>query len=469
METHAITPPRPTGRHKITLPQFRAEATRTTSHAPTTPGRALAAFKKAAPASGLSRRVVDLVDCLMSYSHPQDWDGSPGPGPLVWPSDAELEERLLLRPTQRKALVRAALDAGLIRLRRSPTGRRWGRRDRPPSEGGRIVYAYGFDLAPLAERMAEFERLAAEWDARRAEGKRLRREIACLRAEVLALTELATAQGYTGEDWPSFTAQADALMQARGSDRDPLSLVLIAARLQALHVRVSELVEAAHIETEKATTATVMAVEHAETDPATAEYRLPDSTTNQLPIAEANTAAPSAEGPDRPKAHGEEGHHNRPSPHESDRQAVGAEARRPAAVPTSALRGFVLTPDDLMRMAPAFRAWVSSARPNWSDLAEAAIYVCSELDISKHAWGQACVILGRMEVIATLAVVATRHACGEVGSPERLLRKMVALHQNGALRLDKSLFGLAARLDGSYTGRPWPESAGTEAGRERRP
>lgn len=54
-------------------------------------------------------------------------------------------------------------------------------------------------------------------------------------------------------------------------------------------------------------------------------------------------------------------------------------------------------------------------------------------------------MLGRMEAIAVLAVIATRHARGEVRSPERLLRKMVELHGRGELRLDKSLFGLMDR------------------------
>ena len=114
--------------------------------------------------------------------------------------------------------------------------------------------------------------------------------------------------------------------------------------------------------------------------------------------------------------------------------------------PTGALRGFVLTPEDLLRLAPAFRAWVASASPSWSELAEAAFYVCGELGISRHAWGQACVVLGRMEAIGALAVIATRHAAGKVKLPGGLLRKMVELHQLGELWLDKSLFGLMDRL-----------------------
>jgi len=145
MDTHTAPP---TGRRKITPPQLRAEAARSVPLSPSSPGRALAALKRAAAALGVPRRVVDLVDCLMSYSQPQDWAGGPGLGPIVWPSDAELEDRLCVGPSQRKAIVRAALDAGYVRLRRSPTGKRWGYRD-TGGRGGRIVDAYGFDLAAI--------------------------------------------------------------------------------------------------------------------------------------------------------------------------------------------------------------------------------------------------------------------------------------------------------------------------------
>ncbi len=224
MDTHT-TPP--TGRRKITLPQLRAEAAGAVPFLPTSPGRALAAFKRGAPALGVSRRVVDLVDCLMSYSPPQDWDGSPGLGPIVWPSDAELEDRLDIGPSQRKVIVRAALDAGFMRLRRSPTGKRWGHRDKAGRDG-RILNAYGFDLAPLAERAAEFERLAADWEVRRDEGRRLRREITCSRNHVLSLVDLAVAQGLEGTDWTVAAVQTDSLWRERGSQRDPLPLVPIA-------------------------------------------------------------------------------------------------------------------------------------------------------------------------------------------------------------------------------------------------
>ncbi len=287
MDTHTAPP---TGRRKITPPQLRAETARGIPLSPSSPGRALAALKRAAAALGVPRRVVDLVDCLMSYSQPQDWAGGPGLGPIVWPSDAELEDRLCVGPSQRKAIVRAALDAGYVRLRRSPTGKRWGYRD-TGGRGARIVDAYGFDLAPLAERTPEFECVTFEWEARREEGRRLRREITSSRNHVLSLVDLAIAQNLDGAGWSGVAAQADALWRERGAQRDPLPLVPIAARLRALSINVQEQV-----------TAALMAVEAVKNVPAGAEYRPHLTTTNQLPIATANTSPAEDAGPERPVA-----------------------------------------------------------------------------------------------------------------------------------------------------------------------
>jgi len=427
-------PLRPTGLRKITVPQLQAEAAGPVPFSPASPGRILAAFKRAGPALGVSRRVVDLVDTLMSHNRPHDWDS--GPGPIVWPSDVELEDRLCIGPSQRKALVRAALDAGFVRLRRSPTGRRWGHRTGSGHEA-RIVEAYGFDLTPLGERMVEFERLSAEWEARREEGKRLRREITVSRNRVLALVDLAMSQSLAGEEWAAVAAQADALWRERGTQRDPLPLVPIAARLRALAIL-----------TQERLTAVLAVVEIGETDPAGSENRPHLTTANELLIAEANTPPAHEAGPDRPMAHKEAGSDGLPSQRAVvQRGRVGPPREDP--VQASALRGFVVTPMFLMTIAPAFRDWVSGARAGWAELYQAADYVRSGLGISPYAWGQACLTLGRQEATAALAAICARHADGKVKKPDGLLRCMVDLHGKGTLRLDRTLFGLAAKLNKS--------------------
>ena len=55
-------------------------------------------------------------------------------------------------------------------------------------------------------------------------------------------------------------------------------------------------------------------------------------------------------------------------------------------------------------------------------------------------------MLGQEEAITALAAICAHHAAGKVRSPGGLLRRMVELHQESKLRLDRTLFGLADRL-----------------------
>ncbi len=429
------TPPRPTGRRKITSNQLHAELAAVSQPIrppATTPGRVLAAFKRAEPALGVAAQVVKLMDYLVGRTREVDWDGT-GLGPIAWPSDAELEDRLGVGRSQCKKIIHTALEGGYLRLRRSPNGKRYGVRDK----AGRIAHAYGFNLSPLAERMGEFISRTAEWEARRAEGKQLRREIGSLHGAVRSMVELAMAESAAGHDWPVFAAQADALLKQRGRDRDPLSLLPITARFRALHVRVREAVAAA----------TVSPVDHGSSGPVGPEYRPHITTTNQLIIV--NTITSGAD------AHGQEERSKDPQ-----LQQVAPLALARESGDRSALRGFVATPAFVLAVAPAFRAAAGGSRLGWADLAKAALLVCHELGISKHAWGQAYVMLGQQAAVLALASIAARHARGLVQSPGGLLRRMVELHEAGTLRLDKTLFALADELSRRRVGGDIPIATG---------
>src|SRR5689334_4035483 len=167
----------PAGRRRTTAPMIAAQAARPALWEPVRRGVALSACKRAAPALGLPRRVLDLIDYLVGRTLEADWlDGG---RPIAWPSNTTLQDALGLGRTQVKTLVRVALEHGLIEMADSPNGHRYGRR-----EGARVVEAYGFDLSPLAARHAEFLAIAAAHEERRREGRRLRARITSLRNQV---------------------------------------------------------------------------------------------------------------------------------------------------------------------------------------------------------------------------------------------------------------------------------------------
>jgi replication initiation protein RepC len=72
----------------------------------------------------------------------------------VWPSTEQQRIALGLQPTQLKDITRRLVELGLITMRDSPNGHRYGRRH-PDNETGRIVEAYGYDFSLFSVRYAE--------------------------------------------------------------------------------------------------------------------------------------------------------------------------------------------------------------------------------------------------------------------------------------------------------------------------
>jgi replication initiation protein RepC len=99
------------------------------------PGQLLAALKAAAPRLGISPRLVHAVDWLFRFTQPQNWEQ--GGRPVVWPSSSMQQEALGLSPTQVKEINRRLIELGLVTMKDSPNGKRYGKRD----PKGRIVEA----------------------------------------------------------------------------------------------------------------------------------------------------------------------------------------------------------------------------------------------------------------------------------------------------------------------------------------
>ena len=121
-----------------------------------------------------------------------------------------------------KALNRALIEAGVITMKDSPNGKRYGVRDR----AGRITEAYGFDLSPIAARHAEFVRLAEEARAERAEMGRLRRRATIARNGITQILETAAEYGFQGEEWAGLARDTRHLAKALRKVERPEEMAL---------------------------------------------------------------------------------------------------------------------------------------------------------------------------------------------------------------------------------------------------
>lgn len=110
---------------------------------------------------------------------------------MVWPSNAWLMDRTGLSERTVRYGLRALGEMELIAARDSANGKRFARRN----AHGEIVEAFGFDLAPLYRRRAEFLELIAARDAARRMEKAMREEITgCRRVVETLLSETDDAQ-----------------------------------------------------------------------------------------------------------------------------------------------------------------------------------------------------------------------------------------------------------------------------------
>jgi replication initiation protein RepC len=311
----------------------------------TVPGQLLAALKAAAPRLGVSPRLVPAVDWLFRFTQPQDWER--GGHPIVWPSAAMQQDALGLSETQTKRLNRALIEAGLITMKDSPNGKRYGRRD----PKGRIVEAYGFDLAPIAMRYAEFIRLAEEAKAERAALGRLRRRATIARKGIVQILETAQEYRFEGEEWQILARETAAITRVlRGADRlDEMEAGV--ASLESRQIAARERLESLLKDVNKTPSQT-------KNEPHQHNYnRTPNP--NQDTVITPNRCSGKGEGP-----------------------VPGTRAPEQANRPE---KGTVhgIWPDELLRLTPRLKPYLPRPNPTWPDIIDAADWLRHDLGVSK--------------------------------------------------------------------------------------
>lgn len=393
-------------------------------------GQVLAALKAAAPRLGLSLRMVHALDWLFRFTQPQDWGR--GGRPIVWPSASMQQEALSLSPTRVKALNRALIEAGLVTMRDSPNGKRYGKRDAK----GRIVEAYGFDLSPLALRHGEFVRLAEEARAEREELRRLRRRATIARNGIAQIIETAAEYGFTGEDWRRLAGETRDLAQAIRNAERPDMVALAVDGLERSQRSARERLENLLAEVARKSGEAVNPV------PMGAENGPHQYTYKPSLYPEQDTVI-AAEGGS--SAIGERSGHNQ------------AAVRRESSERGKVLR---LVPDELVRLAPRLKPYLLRSDPTWPELVDAAGWLRSDLDVSKSLWGEACLAMGREQAAIAIAIVSTKPAEHFRTTPGGYFHGMVAKAKAGELNLDRTLWALRRAGDSGPRRQPGSSAPG---------
>ena len=375
-------------------------------------GQLLAAFKGAAPRLGLSPRMVHAIDWLFKFTMPQDWGR--GGRPIVWPSAETQQVALGLSPTRTKAINRALIEAGLITMKDSPNGKRYGKRDGQK----RIVEAYGFDLSPIAERHAEFVRLAAEAKAERDEMRRLRRRATIARNGITQILETVAEYGFDGDEWATLRRESRDLTLALRKIERPEEMALGVASVERRQVSARERLEKLLAEV------AIKASESVNPDPLGAENGPHQYTYKPSLYPEQDTVIASEES-----------------------SQTGGEAVEPQPPPTrreapEGGRVLKLAPDELVRLAPRLKHYLRRPDPSWPELVDAASFLRSDLDVSKSLWGEACLAMGREQAAIAIANVSTKDPEHFRTTAGGYFHGMVAKAKAGELNLDRTIWGM---------------------------
>jgi len=391
----------------------------------TVPGQLLAAFKAAAPWLGLSPRLVHAVDWLFRFTQPQDWGR--GGRPIVWPSASMQQDALGLSATRVKAINRALIEVGLITMKDSPNGKRYGRRD----PRGTIVEAYGFDLSPIAARHAQFARLAEVAREERELMGRLRRRATIARKGIAQILETAAEHRLAGEEWVRLSNDSQGLVSALKGLGRPEAMASGVESLElhqkAARERLEELLQI--VDSDRL---------GAENGPHHITYKPTLNPEQDTVVAPEQRSEPAGQAA----------------------SSTPAPLRRE---PTEKGRVLKLHPDELVRLAPRLRPYLHRPSPTWPEIVDAADWLRHELDVSKPLWGEACLAMGREQAAIALAVVSSKDPGHFRTTPGGYFHGMVAKAKAGELNIDRTLWAMRRSVEPKLRSPPAPGDGGRRA------
>jgi replication initiation protein RepC len=389
-----------------------------------TPGQALAAFKAAGPYLGIAPRAVHAIDWLFRFTQVQDWQ--PGARPIVWPSAVQQGEALGLSLSQSQRLNRHLVEMGLIAMRDSPNGKRYGRRDRR----GRIIEAYGFDLSPIAARIEEFRASAEAGRAERDAVARLRRRATIARNSLRQTWETFAEQAIAYPALPDLKNTAITTSQAlrglgRSGDLAPCVEALEDVAASARRVLEIALARRSHADQPASQTVEMRPMGRTDAAHITTTNQLSNPTDTVMALNKCSRAA-------IPEDYG--------SGHWRDQVARGQGSGKVERLDRGTV--ITITPDELIRLAPRLKTYLRRPSPSWPEIVEAADWLRHELGISKPLWADACLAMGRERSAIAVAIVSAKPAKHFKTSPGGYFNGMVAKARSGNLNIGRTIWGI---------------------------
>jgi replication initiation protein RepC len=362
-------------------------------------------FERAAPRLGVGEGLVRLVRALVRVTYDQDWEGRYRP--LAWPSNDRLGQELDRSRTAIQGLIRGAIRAGLVHMRDSGNGKRYGFR----GDRGEIIDGFGFDLSPLAVRYEEFADIAQARTNEQVHRRGLRRRVSELRREIRTLCADALERDVEGFPWLAAIDQASGRLPRSPSVED----------LERLEGDMAELLRAVD---DVWISAREQPSNKKDLEPTGSEKRA-----HKEPTTEPKAKRATYQSTEKDVAAAS-----------ASVTADGWAAEPPAteeALPLSLV----------LEAIPELHAYLEDpGTADWDQVIAGAYEVALRLGINLSAWREARETMGAHRAAVAVATVLARFLAGEINkSAGGYLRAMCERERAGGLHMLPSLYGLKQR------------------------
>jgi len=375
--------------------------------------------KRAGKLAGFTPRMIMLLDYYMAFTRELDWEE--GSRPIVYQSLARTSLDLGVSERQIQKLEQQLFATGAITWNDSGNHRRYGQRH---SATGKIVYAYGVDLTPLAYLRSELEDKLHQKQLYAEAWQKTKRHISSYRRQIRSLMLEWQEEGTSPQLLQKFEQDYQEIAIQLRTHIELQELRTLLGRHKRLH---SALVDAMGVGGGRKKEETACVSSAADRTQKSSCRSVPKFVHYKYSTQLKNSGSPSA----------------------SCFQKSVAKPTEPDDLVSATGLQHVSLGQVLQVASEHFWGYLPLAsRPmEWNDVVEAAYRLRSELHISQQSWGEACDVLGR--VGASLCVLitdqGTQRAENRVTQPAAYFRGMVNRARAGELRLHSSVFGLLER------------------------
>ncbi|MDA7907295.1 plasmid replication protein RepC [Akkermansiaceae bacterium] len=391
--------------------------------------------------AGFTPRMVDLLSYYLRFTRESDWEE--GSRPIVYQSLSKTALDFGISERQIQKLEAALFEVGALTWRDSGNHRRYGQRC---SKSGKLLYAFGVDLTPLADLEERLVTLLEEKENHARLWMETKRQISFYRRQVKSL--VAEAAEVASVSLEQVTILEEGYQAIAVQIRTHLSL----PRLEELLLAHRELFQKAKTLLEGSSASP--ACEKAKEDSPMSEEKFAHyNDTNQLPSNKFDTgrAAPNC------LARGRKGRDRNPNRDQRLEESPQAQRRVGGVNSTSAQvqpsRSSEMGPLNLKKIINAssnrFREYLplNSREVNEHHLVDAADHMRGILQISKGSWSRACREMGR--VGAAICLMLTDQATLREFNPARVpgayFNAMVNRSKSGELNLTPAIYAILKR------------------------